>query len=130
MMNDADFHISDNQFKTIIALSLPESWDAFTEPYIGRRIGVIETDPKKQTSSQEFIGILKEEYIKRKNRNGTSTTHTLFANTNRAKPSLKSHFRSPDKPKQQKTTGKYCQNCKQATHDTPDCKWLGQPKCT
>jgi len=62
MMNDADFHISNNQFKTIIALSLPESWDAFIEPYIGCHIGVIETDPKKQTSSQEFIGILKEEH--------------------------------------------------------------------
>jgi hypothetical protein len=43
--------ITDTQFKTIIASSLPQSWDAFTEPYVGRRIGTVEIDPKKLTSS-------------------------------------------------------------------------------
>jgi hypothetical protein len=64
VLDDADFRITDIQFKTIIASSLPSSWDVFTEPYVGRRVGVAENDPKKLTSSQEFIGILKEEYMK------------------------------------------------------------------
>ena len=67
VLEDTDFRISDMQFKTIIASSLPQSWDAFTEPYVGRRIGTVDNDPKKHTSSQEFIGILQEEYNKRSN---------------------------------------------------------------
>ena len=63
VLDDEDFRITDIQFKTIIASSLPQSWDAFTEPYVGRRKGTVETDPKKLTSSQEFIGIIKEESI-------------------------------------------------------------------
>ncbi len=43
-------------------LKFQQSWDAFTEPYVGCWKGIIETDPKKLTSSQEFIGIIKEEY--------------------------------------------------------------------
>jgi len=36
VLEDADFCITDVQFKTIIASSLPASWDVFTEPYVGR----------------------------------------------------------------------------------------------
>jgi hypothetical protein len=34
---DADFRISDTQFKVIISSSLPKTWDSFTEDYVGRR---------------------------------------------------------------------------------------------
>src|SRR6266545_4216503 len=37
VLDNEDFRITDIQFKTIIASSLPPSWDAFTEPYVGRR---------------------------------------------------------------------------------------------
>ncbi len=62
VLDNKDFRITDIQFKMIIVLSLPLLWDAFTEPYIGRRQGMTETDLKKLTSSQEFIRIIKEEY--------------------------------------------------------------------
>jgi len=32
---DPDFRISDAQFKVIISSSLPQSWDTFTEDYVG-----------------------------------------------------------------------------------------------
>jgi len=51
VLDDADFRITDIQFKTIIASSLPPSWDVFTEPYVGRRVGVIEVDPKVHKNS-------------------------------------------------------------------------------
>ena len=35
VLDNEDFCITDIQFKTIIALSLPPSWDTFTEPYVG-----------------------------------------------------------------------------------------------
>jgi len=66
----------------IIASSLPPSWDTFTEPYVGRHVGVVKQDPKKLTSSQEFIRILKEEYTKRKDRNNTQQTYYTNARHN------------------------------------------------
>ena len=54
MLDNNDFRITDIQFKTIISSSLPPSWDTFTEPYVGRRRGIVENDPKKLMSSQQF----------------------------------------------------------------------------
>jgi hypothetical protein len=54
VLDDADFCIRDIQFKTIIASSLLSSWDVFTEPYVGHCVEIIEVNPKKLTSSQEF----------------------------------------------------------------------------
>jgi len=65
-MDDNDFKISDVLFKIIISSSLPLSWDTFTESYVGGRKGITETDPKKLMGSQQFIGILKEEYLQRR----------------------------------------------------------------
>ena len=64
MLNNKNFNVPDMQFKTIIASSLPASWDIFTDPYVGaspRAIG--EINSKESILSQEFIGILKEEYL-------------------------------------------------------------------
>src|SRR5882757_9582081 len=69
MLNNKNFNVLDMQFKTIIASSLPASWDIFTDPYVGaspRAIG--EINSKESILSQEFIGILKEEYLHRKSR--------------------------------------------------------------
>ena len=63
LMNDDDFKISDIFFKLILSSSLPESWDTFMEPYVGVCKGVDKNNLKKTLSSQEFIDILKEEYI-------------------------------------------------------------------
>ena len=64
-LDEEDFKISDVLFKVIISSSLPLSWDTFTESYVGGRKGVTETDLKKLMGSQQFIGILKEEYLQR-----------------------------------------------------------------
>ncbi len=45
VLEDTDFHITDIQFKMIIVSSLPNSWNNFTEPYVGRHVGVTEQDP-------------------------------------------------------------------------------------
>ena len=125
VLEDANFRITDIQFKTIIASSLPPSWDIFTEPYVGRQVSVAEHDPKKLTSSQEFIRILKEEYVKRKERNG-SAQQTYYTNTNRNNNNSNNRSR---KRGQSKPTGMLCKNCKHDNHTTDNCKWLGQPKC-
>ena len=35
ILNNDHFKVSDMQFKTIITSSLPQSWDIFTDPYVG-----------------------------------------------------------------------------------------------
>ena len=62
---DNDFKVLYNQFKVLISSSLLSSWDIFTEAYVGGRRDVPETDLKKLMSSQQFIGIIKEEAIHR-----------------------------------------------------------------
>ena len=78
---DDDFKISDSMFKVIISLSLPPTWDAFIEPYVGGQIG---HNPKHRLSSQNLIRLIKEEYIRREQRNhpSESTIDTAYE-TNR-----------------------------------------------
>ena len=67
-IDDEDFRIPDPLFKAIISTSLPLSWDTFTESYVGGQKGLNANDPKKRMNSQQFIGIIKEEYQRRKDR--------------------------------------------------------------
>jgi hypothetical protein len=67
MLNNWNFNVPDTQFKTIIASSLPPSWDIFTDPYVGSQPGTrAEVDTRGSVQTQEFIGIIKEEYLRRK----------------------------------------------------------------
>ncbi|KAH9003247.1 hypothetical protein EDB84DRAFT_1573250 [Lactarius hengduanensis] len=69
--DDDDYRISDPLFKVIIYSSLPPSWDAFTQPFVGGKKGTATYDPRQ---SQEFIGILMEEYKRRQIRAERSDT--------------------------------------------------------
>jgi hypothetical protein len=64
-IDDDDFRISDDQFKTIIASSLPPSWDIFTVPYFRKHKDSDENQSKCKIKSQDFIDILIEEYRRR-----------------------------------------------------------------
>ena len=57
ILNNDHFKVLDMQFKTIITSFLPQSWDIFTNPYVGGR-GTADRDSKDFIQSQEFIGIL------------------------------------------------------------------------
>ena len=62
-IGNKDFHILDTLFIVIISSSLPPSWDNFTEPYVSSGCSLVGKDLKKLMGSQEFIGLLKEEYM-------------------------------------------------------------------
>jgi hypothetical protein len=62
---DFNSGISELHFRVIICSSLPPSWDAFISPYIQ---SVLEGDSKKDIGTQEFLGILRREYVRRENR--------------------------------------------------------------
>ena len=52
LLGDNDFKISDLLFKIIISSSLPPSWDAFTEAYVGGPLSVTTGDSKRHLNSQ------------------------------------------------------------------------------
>ncbi|GLB41639.1 hypothetical protein LshimejAT787_1002390 [Lyophyllum shimeji] len=65
MMDDPGFQISDDFFKSIIAISLPASWDMFTWPYYIKREDADADDHRINATPQEFINILIEEHNRR-----------------------------------------------------------------
>jgi len=91
LVDDNNFKIPEVQFKIAIISSLPPSWDNFTRPYISIQKGD-NIDPKVHATSQELIGVLKEENVRRLRRSGKlehpATVHQTFA----PKPSLASRL--------------------------------------
>ena len=82
-----EFHITDTRFKSIISTSLPLSWLNFVEPYNGNAQDPNDPDPKRPMTSDAFIGLLREEYkirLERQN-NGTNGTNgmTMVATTSK-----------------------------------------------
>ena len=123
-LDESDFKISDVLFKVIISSSLPLSWDAFTESYVGGRKGVTETDPKKLMGSQQFIGILKEEYLQRQLRSDKGE----IVNYVNHKRSLENRISPASGPS--KYSGEPCKHCGKDNHDTIHCKHLGASRCS
>jgi len=111
LMADDDFKVSDNQFKVLISSSLPSSWDTFTEGYVGRQRDVPETDPRKLMSSQQFIGVLKEEATRRDARRAESS-HLITSASD------------PGSSKQ-----KYCVICKHNNYNTSECRNKDKKPC-
>lgn len=69
----------DDESRVIISSSLCQSWDTFTEDYVGQRTDIVKTNPKKKKliTSQEFIGIIHEEYIWRTKHKDESTNFVI-----------------------------------------------------
>jgi Zinc knuckle len=123
MLNNRNFNVPDMQFKTIIASSLPPSWDIFTDPYMGSQPGTrAEVDTRGSVQTQEFIGIIKEEYLQRKTRADTTIQHHSYQSS-QSKQSLANQLKEPG------NSSLRCRNCNLIGHLTDDCKWLGQIKC-
>ena len=113
-----DHHISDFNFKLTIGDSLPSSWDNFTDPYINITTNETitkYTDHRKLINSQEFMGLIKEEYQRRIRRRGESQNVTNQA----VGPTHYSKSKSR----------KGCKHCGHTNHNTEDCRWLGAAKC-
>ena len=120
---DPDFKISDAQFKVIISSSLPPSWDTFTEDYMGRRTDVEETNPKKLMPSQQFIGIIREEYLRRTERANDESINFATQKSRYATP-------KPNLAQRIGNSNKWCSHCKRPNHNDADCLFLNNaPLC-
>ena len=118
MVDDSSFKIPEAQFKIAIVSSLPPSWDSFTQPYISIYKGD-HIDPKIQATSQELIGILKEEYVRHLRRSGKLEKQETVHQANAPKTSLANHLTDAEK----------CGHCGMRNHKTQDCCFLGQSEC-
>ena len=130
------FQISDLFFKIIIASSLPPSWDHFTETYIGSETGFVHFDPKKQMSSQEFIGVIISEYNRRVSHvHGTLRSDTVNINPRRSNAKGKSSLitrisqRSEAPQGKENKGGDPCRLCKKTSHITHDCPRWDDLRC-
>jgi hypothetical protein len=117
-----EHHISDFNFKLTIGDPSPSSWDNFTDPYINITTDdpVTEyTDHRKLVSSQQFMGIIKEEYLCHVRRKAEAQDSNNYTNIH---ITSQSHNGSPSK-------AKGCKHCGRSNHITEDCHWLGSSKC-
>ena len=92
-------------------------------------------------NSQQIIGIIKEEYLRRQTRKRVTASKAAQSETNqviickpkRKRATLASHI-SSKKPQQADAQARdaaniSCKLCKRNNHKTEDCCYLGQPKC-
>ena len=118
------FRISEVQFKATIAVSLPASWDTYTEPYIGESVGETQVDYRKQMSSEAFIGDIIERYRNFKERAITEKhDHVLLAQA-----SSNQRFADRIAPANQATKNR-CLVCNGRNHYAKDCHFKGKPRC-
>jgi hypothetical protein len=117
LVDDGNFKIPEVQFKIAIVSSLPPSWDNFTRPYTSIRKGD-SSDPKLMATSQELIGVLKEEYVRRQRRAGKTQGNESVHQAS-TKPALANRIKDAER----------CGHCGMRNHETKECRFLGQSKC-
>lgn len=114
----------DQEFKSTMIMSLPESWDAFMTSYQGsnakRTRGL--QQPQAQISSQELLSILIQEYYCRR-RDDPITSNVTYFTHNSGPPKKKKKLNSSSTPKMK------CNICGHTNHATKDCCFKGKPKC-
>lgn len=128
LISNDNFKLPDLFFKVIIALSLPSSWDAFTNPFVRSVQGEEEKDPKKLMFSQEFIGILKEESTWCQGCAQMESTNQVFGNKSNLIKRLGVSL-AKGKCAPATTECMFCCNCRWHNHNTPKCHYLGADKC-
>ena len=130
---DHELKLSDRYFKVIILSSLPPSWDVFAEPYVGGSKGEEEKDLKKLTSSQEFIGVIREEATCRLSRAAPitgSANQPVAVQATIVKPPLAKRIGAPYIPNRPPPPKKmFCRQCSRTNHSTANCIYLGMDKC-
>ena len=134
LFGDTNYRISKFLFKCIIASSLPESWDQYTDQFIAGQLDFVDMDPKKNIDNQQFIGILKQEYKRQESRKPGATKpseQALIAyGRDNTRPPLASRI-SGDTYNQNRTSPPqmHCRICKLSNHYMRDCRFKGKPKC-
>jgi transposase InsO family protein len=122
LVDDDDFAISERQFKVLISTSLPSSWDAFTDQYIGGGKKEALVDPKKRQSVQQFIGLIREEYMRRVNRTQKLESTNQVTGGKRDLAARMGQPQANQRSVNPRTDGKpRCRHCNRRNHKTANC---------
>jgi hypothetical protein len=127
-----EFHVYDTRFKSIISASLPESWKNFVEPYNGNANDPNDPDPKRQMSSDAFIGLLREEYKIRSNRTINGVNNSIYGSVNLVKPQMATNASKSLEARisnHKASIRPYCDHCKRPGHWTSKCRKFPGNKC-
>src|SRR6202522_37743 len=119
--------ISDQEFKSILIMSLPDSWEAFSSSYQGSHVKRLQglQQPQAQMSSQELSSGLIQEYYRRCKDDQSINTNTSYSAQYGGPPKKKRKFiPSSSTPKLN------CKICGRQNHQTNDCRFKGKPKCS
>jgi hypothetical protein len=125
--------LSDEEYKSVLVISLPSSWDYFVTSYQGTH-----TSPetgRQGITSQELTSILIDEYHRR-----TSQTTKTSATSAASQSSQSYYAKSASQSKKRKAGDdsssqiskgkkKKCAICGKVNHLTDDCRFKGKPKC-
>ena len=123
--DDPEIQITDTLFKSIITNSLPASWNFFTKAYIHCHTGILEIDYKTCIPSSKLISIIKEEYehhVFKQNGNKAMNHESSSATVQSKKYKMNNVLHNkPTLEQCISTNNKWCEHCKNGTHNTVDC---------
>jgi len=134
LFGDKNYCVSEFLFKRIIASSLPESWDQFTDQFIASQLDFVDTDPRKHIDTQQFIGIIKQEHKRRQSRKPAASKlpeQAMYIHRrDNAKLPLASRISgNAHNQRRSPPSKKYCNTCQRTNHWTSQCRFAGKPKC-
>ena len=113
--------ISDEEFKSVIVMSLPSSWDYYVASYQGAAMKP-DKDGKSGNTSQDLISILQDEYQRRTSQQ-TQAFYAQSTSQNKKRKVAKESSQT------KKGTKKPCAVCGKDNHPTDKCHFKGKTPC-
>jgi len=113
--------ISDKEFKFIIVMSLPASWDYYVTSYQGSTM-MPDKDGKPGNTLQDLISILQDEYQCRTSQQ-TQVFYAQSTSQNKKRKVVK------ESSQNKKSTKKSCAICGKDNHSTDKCHFKGKTPC-
>jgi hypothetical protein len=117
--------IPDEEFKSVLVMSLPPIWDHFVGSYQGTHTATTDKDGKQGITSQELTSILIDEYQRRT----SQESRAYYAQSSAPSKKRKVMVETSSSAKAQKSTNEKCGICGYYNHSTSDCRFKGKPKC-
>jgi hypothetical protein len=113
--------ISDEEFKSVIVMSLPSSWDYYVASYQGFTM-MPDKDGRPGNTSQHLISILQDEYQCRTSQQ-TQVFYAQSTSQNKKRKVAKESSQT------KKGTKKPCAVCGKDNHSTDKCHFKGKTPC-
>ena len=117
--------ISDEQFKLILLMSLPESWDGFTTSFLGTQGAARE----KTISSQQLITIIVNEYEHLKVQKGAHANNSSVHHEDQTYVITGGNWNKRHRLSGGCKVLQKCSICRLENHTMENCHWKGKPKC-